>query len=314
MKELCLRNYHEKDLTKLADFFTKYLAIYPDAKLNSPEFYTYHPVLKREDNAFCVMDIEQKIVGFAPVFPVAGAETDDQPRLQDIWTIILAEPGYEAGQSVRQLLFNLVVERAEALKAEYEQERVRLASDMIESQKEDIDFLLQQGFEPFEQIKVMNRDISKVVPRVSMPPEIRVSRSILDSEEAQVAYLALYNTCFPANPKSLSDLQFLLNSPIWEKGYALMALSPQNEIVGSILVYQGEDVNNSVMDDVMVMPAWRGRDIAKGLVAEGLKYLQVQGIAYTRLGVRTSNAPAIAVYHSMAFETINHEVLLGLKI
>ena len=144
-----IRNYQETDLPELASFFTRYLEKYPDAKLNSAEFYTYHPVLKGKDNAFCVVDADQKIIGFAPMFPVLITD-GPATHLNDIWAIILASPEHEQAEKIHEMLFVRVCERAEELKSKYHASQIRLASDMMVSQKTDIDYLLGKGFEPFE--------------------------------------------------------------------------------------------------------------------------------------------------------------------
>lgn len=312
MGKLTLQAYHEGEIAMLADFLARYLAVTPHAKLNSPDFYTYHPVLKGEENAFCVLDDGQKMVGFAPIFPLITQDTDGPGSLGDIWTVILVEPGSTASHRVRQLLFDRVVARAEALKVEYGQTQVRLAADMMDSQRADIDFLLRQGFEVFEQMDVMQREVWQAIPEVVMPPEVTLSRSDLRSEEAQAIYLGLYRTCFPENPKSQADLQFLIDSPLWQDGCALMAFRASDELAGSILVYRSEDGRQGVMDDVMVAPAWRGRGVAKGLVAAGLQHMLDRGMGEARLEVRSGNLPAVSVYRDMGFRVIRHEVLLGM--
>jgi ribosomal protein S18 acetylase RimI-like enzyme len=60
-----------------------------------------------------------------------------------------------------------------------------------------------------------------------------------------------------------------------------------------------------------VLPAWRGRNIARFLIGEGLKYFQECGIHDMRLEVKQSNSPAVRVYTSMGYEVINEEIFLG---
>lgn len=62
---------------------------------------------------------------------------------------------------------------------------------------------------------------------------------------------------------------------------------------------------------MLVAEAWRGRGIARFLIGEGLKYSREQGIPDWRLEVKQSNQPAVKVYSSMGYKTINEEVFLG---
>lgn len=309
MENMKIRNYQETDLPELASFFNLYLEKYPDAKLNSPEFYTYHPLLKEKDNAFCMVDADQKILGFAPMFPVLITD-GPAAQLNDIWTIILACPEHKQAEAIHEMLFVRVCERVDEFKSEYHAHQIRLASDMMVSQKADIDYLLGKGFKPFERMFVMNRDTSQGIPSISMPDGVVLRQSKLESEEEQSAYLKVYNASFPQNQKSVEDLKFLLHSPIWETGCALCAYSASNELIGSILVYPDGQNNAGIVDDVMVLPAWQGRKIAKYLVGEGLCYLRTQNLPEARLEVRASNIPAVSVYEAMGYKKVNEEYLL----
>jgi ribosomal protein S18 acetylase RimI-like enzyme len=311
MQNLTLQNYRSRDLAKLAEFFKTYLKKYPDAKLSRPEFYTYHPALEEGENVFCVLDSGQQIIGFAPLFPVVTTDGNAVTGPHDIWTIILASPDLETAEEVRELLFHSVVERVNRLKAVYALSRVRLAADLMVSQKADIEYLLQKGFKPFEQVYVMSRDTCQTSPTISVPIEITFRQSNLVSEEEQTAYLEVFNACFPENPKTVDELQVLLHSPLWDKGRVITAYSSSNELVGSILVYWDEQKGYGVTDDVMVLPNWRGQNIAKNLIGEGLRYFRAQGIPEVWLEVKVSNVPAVSVYTSMGYSVINQESMLG---
>lgn len=309
MKKLSIKEYCAADIAPLSALFADYLKEYPDAKLFSPEFYTYHPALK-EGNAFCVFDSEQRMIGFAPMFPAVSSDSP-APELKDVWAIMLASPDHDEANTARELLLERVCQRLEEVKATYNARQVRLASDMMVSQKADIDFLLGKGFEIFEEIFVMERDLATEIPAIDTPSGVGLQESKLETEEQQVEYLKVYNTCFPETPKGLEVLRFLLNSNGWKKGRAFMASSPSNELIGSIIVYLAEDGTLGIVDDVMVVSDWRGRDIAKRLIAEGLTYLKTLSLSKANLEVKASNAPAVAVYSAMGYQKVNEEVLLG---
>jgi ribosomal protein S18 acetylase RimI-like enzyme len=304
---LKIQQYTKDDLPKLVSFCKNYLETYPDAKLYAPEFYTYHPALQDSKNVLCVFDSAQRMVGFAPLSPVL-ADNEDGPH--DIWAVILAEPNLEISEIVREFLFTGVVERANELKASHSLPRIRLAADMMASQVADIDFLKLKGFEVFDRVVVMSRDTMAEIPPISVPDGVTFRQQKLASEEEQVAYLQVYNRCFPSSPKTLEGLRFLLESPIWEMGVAIAAYAPLNEYIGSILIYLDED-GFGITDDVMVLPQWRGQNIAKGLIREGLNYFQGNGVSEVRLEVLVNNVPAVSVYESMGFCSVNEQVLLG---
>ncbi len=307
MQPLALQNHRSTDLLKLAAFCQQYLQHYPDAKLNAAEFYTYHPALEAGENVFSVLDADQNLLGFAPLFPAISEES------QDIWTVLLALPEHAAAGTVHEMLYQAVLERAKAIQIAYSLSGVRLAADLMVSQTGDIEFLRQKGFEPFEEMIVMSRAVNEAIPQVAVPENIRISRTKMETEDEQTIYLKVYNSCFPANPKTVDDLKFFLESEMWQTGTAITAATTSGQLVGSILVYP---LGNAcgITDDVMVLPEWRGRNIARSLIGEGLRFFCAQGIGEARLEVRATNAPAVAVYGSMGYREINREVLMGKRI
>ena len=298
----------------MAAFRQSYLRKYPDAKLMTPEFYTYHPALKDSENVFCVLTEQQEMVGFAPLFPVMTTDENGITGPHEIWAIMLANLELETAVQIYELLFQEVMARVNSLKVEYGLSQVKLAADMRVSQQADINYLLQKGFTPFEQIVVMGREPSQAIPKVTTPSGIRFQQSKLATADEQAAYLAIYNTCFPHSPKTREELLFLLQSSLWEKGCAIAAYSPAQEIVGTVLQYWNAEAGFAVTDDVMVLPEWRGQKIAQCLISEGLNYCRAQGMVEVRLEVKATNAPAVSVYSAMGYRIINQEALLGMLI
>jgi ribosomal protein S18 acetylase RimI-like enzyme len=314
MGDVIVRNYQASDIEKLARFFERYQGAFPDAKLAPPEYYTYHPTLAGGQNVFCALDYQERIVGFAPVFPAPATEESEPEEPHHIWTIVLADPGAPDAAQARTLLLDCVIERAKAIKASFTSRRVKLAADMMASQRPDIQHLLENGFERYEGMYVMRRTTADPIPDVSVPPEITVRLWKMTTEEEQKAYMRAYNSCFFELPKTLEALRFFLNSPVWAAGTAVAAFDPQGQLVGSIVAYRDEEAGWGVVDDVFVLPGWRRRGIARRLVGEGIRYLREQDVQEVRLDVLRSNEPAISLYRSMGYVTINEEVMLGLYI
>lgn len=310
MQTLTLQVYSPKEINRLAAFCETYLKKYPDARLMSPEFYTYHPALKEGENVFCVLDEQQEMVGFAPLFPIMTTNDNGITGPHEIWTIILANPELDTAVQIHELLFQAVAARADRLKADYALSEACLAADMMVSQKADIGYLLQKGFVPFEQIYVMRCDTSQAIPAVNTSPGISFRQSRLAAADEQAAYLTVYNTCFPHSPKTTEALLFLLQSSLWETGCVIAAYSPAQELVGTVLHYWDARAGLGITDDVMVLPEWRGQNIARCLIREGLNYCRAQGMVEVQLEVKATNAPALSVYSTMGYQIVNEEILL----
>jgi GNAT superfamily N-acetyltransferase len=308
---LTLQNYTPIHLDKLAAFLERYRQACPDAKLTSAEVYTYHPALENGQNVFCVFDDHGQIRGFAPLFPAPVGDDAPPGEPHHIWMVLLADPGYEAAVQARELLLGPVLERAHILAALLPPKRpTRLACDLMISQQTDIIFLERNSFERYDGTYVMQRSCVDPIPDIPLPTELSLKHWKLTSVPEQEQYIRAYNQAFPTYPRTLEALKFFLNSPSWSDGTAIAAFDPRGELVASILVYPREQ-GFGITDDVFVLPAWRGRDIAKALIAEGLRYLRDHDFTQVILEVLQRNLPAVSVYRSMGYKMINEEVFLG---
>ncbi len=306
-----VQNHNPGQIDALGAFIERYLKACPDAKLLSAGFYTYLPAAENGQNVFLVLDSEGQVRGFAPVFPAPVGEDSAPTDPHHIWTILLADPGTMDTLPIHKLLLERVLERAHYFAAGFSSfRRTRLASDMMASQRVEIAFLEQNGFEHYDGVHVMQRPSGKPIPEILLPARLVVRRWKLDSQAEQEKYLQAYNQGFPGNPKTLEALRFLIDSPLWANGTAISVFTAPGNLIASILVYPAEQ-GFGLTDDVFVLPAWRGRGIARFLIGEGLKYFQERGIPDWRLEVKQSNQPAVGVYSSMGYETIIEEVFLG---
>lgn len=312
---IIIRNHTANDLPQLATFINRYLATIPDAKLISPEVYTYHPAAEAGQNVFSAWDNEGNFVGFAPLFPAPATNAEATSEPHHIWTIVVADPARADGGPIREMLLARVLERAQALLERFPlPRRIRLASDLIVSQKADIDFLLNQGFAHYESMYVMDRDLTAPLLSPPLLQSVTVRQWKMEKEAEQDAYLAAFNRCFPGNPKDRAALQFFMQSPMWHVGTAISAFDGDGNLVASVLSYWDPDDKTGITDDVFVLPEWRGRGLARYLVNAGLAYQRDHGLECARLEVLASNPPAVAVYKATGHRIVNEEWLLGLYI
>lgn len=65
------------------------------------------------------------------------------------------------------------------------------------------------------------------------------------------------------------------------------------------------------IDDLAVLPAWQGRQIAKGLICKAAEMLSNQGIERIHLHVRAINYPAISLYREGCGFTVSENVFPG---
>ncbi len=311
---LSVQPHSIRDLDRLAAFLKRYLAVIPDAKLAAPELYTYHPAAEDGRNVLCAVDETGSILGFSPLFPAPVApDNTESPDL--IWTIVAVSPGLPDGDQVREMLFSALLSRARELAECFPvPHRVRLSSDYMVSQREDIAFLISKGFVRDQEAYVMQRALGGALSDFPLPAGVTVRRWRMETEAEQDQYLAAFNRCFPNNPKDRAALQFFMQSPHWAEGTAIAAFTPDNALVASVLSYWNPEDRIGISDDVFVAPDWRGRGLARFLVNAGLEHLRGRGIMQARLEVLKHNTPAVRVYLATGHEIVNEEILLGLDI
>lgn len=255
-----------------------------------------------------------QMAGFAPLFPAPVLEGAPVEEPHNIWSVILTDPTTSDRKPVHNLLFEAVLLRAQEIKVDFAPRQVRLAADMMDCQRFDIERLVEKGFSVFQRVLAMQRSLADPVPNVTQPPDISYEASRLESNSKQQAYLEALNRCFPTNPKTNDGLQFQLNSPFWCKGINFVACDPQGDLVGSILVMVDEDTNRGILDDVFVLPEYRRRGIARRLVVDALRYLKGMAVSKAVLEVLESNIPAVSVYRSAGFTVAQQELHLGIII
>jgi hypothetical protein len=112
-----LQNHNPGQLENLAAFIERYLKTFPDAKLLSAGFYTYHPAVENGMNVFLALDAEGQVRGFAPLFPAPVTQESGLEDPHHIWMILLADPEAGDGQRIRELLLERVIERASSIAA-----------------------------------------------------------------------------------------------------------------------------------------------------------------------------------------------------
>ena len=121
---------------------------------------------------------------------------------------------------------------------------------------------------------------------------------IIDMTEAYVPQTAALEAACISEPWSENQIRGELANPwaLW-----LVALAGDT-LVGYLGVEYGPDGGNVV--SVTTDPSFRRRGAARALFAEMDARLRALDLQYLTLEVRPSNAPALALYHSLGFQQV----------
>lgn len=301
------------EVAPLAAFLSAYRQAFPAARLLPAAFYLQHPALEQGRNLLVAWDDAENLAGFAPLFLTPAPSDAPAADPHTVWTLVLAEPSIAGGDAVRAPLLEAVLRRARELVASLPPRPARLAVELLASQTAELRFLLAHGFASFDQVIVLERTPPAQPLAVPGPAGISTRTSDLTAAADQAAYLAVYNRCFPERPKTRDDLRLLVEAPFWQRGSAIFAEDAGGRLVGSVLIYP-DAAGAGVTDDVFVEPGWRGRGVARYLVAAGLDRMRAQGLARARLEVRRSNASALALYEALGYARVDEQLLLAREL
>ncbi|NLU42158.1 MAG: GNAT family N-acetyltransferase [Firmicutes bacterium] len=310
----------EQHVRELSQLIARYANSVEDAKVVPAEFYLYHPATEHGQNVFCAYDDQGNLRAFAPLVPVPATDVADPEAPNHIWTVITVDPNVEDRQSVREELFQKICERAHEMSKALGSRKTRLASDLFDNLREEIEYFLSKGFDHYESVYIMARDCTRPIPDLPSHPEVAVRRSKVETLEEQQQYVAAHDLVFDTSPLTLEGFQCFLQSEEWSVGTIVGAYAPDGRLIGGVTAFWSDAENRrsgkriGKTEDVFVVPEWRSRGVARQLLAEALRYLKENGIEEARLEVRTNNHSALKLYISSGYEIVREELLLGMFV
>jgi GNAT superfamily N-acetyltransferase len=303
---------------ELRDLIVRHADHNPGAKTPPAELYLHHPAMEGGRNALCAFDYDGRMRAFAPLFAVPAAETAPREAPNHIWTAITVDPDLEDRHSVREALFAELYNRACEIGKTLGDRKTRLASDLCESLREEIEYLLSKGFEHYQSVFLMWRDCKQPIPNLPLPSGVHIRRSRVETLREQQQYVEAHDLVFNTSPMTLGGLQCFLQSEEWSSGTIVSAFSSDGQLIGGVTAFANESENRrtgrraGLTEDVFVVPEWRGKGVARRLVAEALLFLQESGIEEAHLEVRATNETALKLYLGLGYQIAREELLLGM--
>ena len=315
MPNFVIRKFTPQDIPQVTALQQAYQRVHPDATVVPGEVYL-SPGFEEGENIFCAFDEDGCLQGYAPLFPVL---TDD-PRLpHTVWAEVKANPALEAAESVKQLLFERVVQRAREISGAPAGRQARLTFQYFPSETASIEFVTGRGCVYTESVFRMMCDLSEELTGAPPPEQIEVRQWRMESEAEQRAYLQARNEAFPEAPTTLADWQAFLGSASWQDGTSMTAFDGQ-EVVGSVIAYWDEALSQQIgqkfgfTEYIFVRPGWRKRGIAAYLIYQGLVYLKERGRESAILEVKASNRNALELYERLGYRVVEESRLYVLEL
>ncbi len=112
------------------------------------------------------------------------------------------------------------------------------------------------------------------------------------------------------------EKDFVFNAAKQERGLRLLLASPQAAVfaaeqdsqvagmcTGQLLISTAQGGLSALIEDVAVLPAWQGKGVGRQLAAAAEAWAVSQGASRVQLLADRSNAPALAFYQKIGFQT-----------
>lgn len=314
MKKINIRNYVPEDISQVIEIQKEYKRKYANYSIRGAEVYTHHPVFEKGRNIFCAFDDKYRLIAYSPIVPAPVNDDSPEEYPHYLWTDIIFNPAVEAETlgAAMDLLLAKIRDRAIEVKATFSKRKTRLGSLKFAEEVEGIDYYISKGFEHYDTVYSMNRNLSNPIEEVSLPNEVEIKRWKISTQEEKLKYIKADNLSNPNNPINLDKLEWSLDGP-WSVGSSVGAFDKCGNLVGSVMVYWFDD-SHGITEEVFVLPQWRRKGIAQCILKEALVYLKECGKLSAELEVRKSNRKAINLYKRVGYEIEKEECSLGIFI
>jgi mycothiol synthase len=169
------------------------------------------------------------------------------------------------------------------------------------------DHLLRCGFKNSgENVLYMTRLLDEPISVPVLPEgiEVRPMTGEQDAPARAAAQYAAFDSKIPFERYLQRFLEFM-RSPVYDHELDIVAASPDGRI-GSFCIVWIDPVNHvGLFEPVGTHPAFRGRGMGKAVMLEGLRQLQARGMQTAIVCTIENNLPAIKLYESVGFTTVD---------
>jgi len=315
MYKFSIRNFIPEYIPQLNNLQIEYNRLFPQSNIVPEEIYC-SPGYEHGKNIFCVFDLHDRMVGFAPVFPVSVSEEGGFNTLPHIiWTNILTEMKSPDLLLIREILMEKIINRAVEIKKTLPEREAKLCFCYFSTEQPNIDFVSSKGFTNLETIYTMSRCLQQPITDLPMPENIEVKDWKMPTEDEQREYINSYNRAFPGKPWNIDELKYFMTSNFWTVGTTKSAFSG-GKLTGSVMVYWDEDANlksdkkTAFTEQIFVLPEYRNKGIASYLINKALLHLKIKGIDKVFLEVKTNNLSALSIYIKLGYKVVKEQLIM----
>lgn len=149
-------------------------------------------------------------------------------------------------------------------------------------------------------------DLSQPVPDVVLPPGFAVRDCLdIDPEQRAASHRAAWSALTHIGIEnarstfSAATYQGLRSSPVYRADLDLVAVAPDGTLAANCIAWSDSRSGIGIFEPFGTHPEFRGRGLARALLAEGLRRLRDLGHGRARIFTAHFNTSAIAAYASL---------------
>jgi len=283
----------------------RYAERHPGAQIVGPEIYG-GPMFAGGRNIFCAVDPQGALLAYGALYPQLAEGTADAPH--QFWFTVKVDPERaEHCQSLEDQLYERLMGRArEALHASQSHGTALMSLECVDDETPVSAFVERHRFyQAFGACRLV-RDLTQPLPEQPDLPGVSITTWTMEDVAEQLVYLRAKNACFPEAPWTMDELQHFLGCVVWKSGAPVAALV-DGQLVGSVLAYRapddapGPDAGLGYTEEVFVLPGYRGRGMARAMLAYALGILKQKGAECATLEVRLDNERALSLYEGLGY-------------
>lgn len=265
-------------------------------------------------NIFCAVNPENEILGVADLEPHISwtpidKDCQDSDYIYRLCVNIRMNPAYPENKELCSCLMNALLTRAEEIKKDYPEKKIRIIKYISTDRNEEMDFFISKGFVAYRISLVMKRDLTEEIIPYPCSSDFRIVNWKLETEEELKCYVETDAKCSNGAAWNIDTVSWMRYGPEW----ATFAAFSGNEFLGGVMTFFITD-EESATENIFVLPEWRRKGVAKAFITEALQYLQKNGKTMATLCVDGDNKPAINLYKSLGYRMYFVNIEFGMDV
>lgn len=196
----------------------------------------------------------------------------------------------------------------------------RICHYLDEKQTDAAALFRAAGYTPIRYYAELRRPLDETVPALTPVAGARIEAWPADDDEVRLAHNAAFADHWGSQPRSAAD---------WTSARAMFAPAwsfvARDEASGSVVGYVKTDryeqdwavagYSSGYVHLLGTLREWRGRGVAKALLAATMAAQRADGIEYAELGVDTENpSGAQGLYAALGFEAFRTEIMVSIEV